>query len=72
MRENKAALSPENLFCPACGGTLSLDSSSSMQISILSCDDCPDFRMQRNCDEDTLLEKFIGKHPECVKGADDA
>ncbi|WP_279047304.1 hypothetical protein [Cedecea davisae] len=67
MSNNTEALSSEDLICPACGGTLSLDSSASMQISILSCDDCSDFRMQRNCDEDTLIKKFIGKHPECVK-----
>lgn len=64
---NNTEVSSEDLFCPECGGTLSLDSSASMQISILSCDDCSDFRMQRNCDEDTLLEKFIGKHPQCVR-----
>ena len=44
--------------CPECGcPDVSIDSSSAAEASWIECDMC-DFRFQRKCDEETLVERW--------------
>lgn len=49
------------LYCPQCKNTdLDIDSSFSMQLSIIKCFDCG-FHFEGKCDEETLIKRFKKK-----------
>lgn len=56
----------DDLVCPKCGGGLSIDSNSSMQISQISCDDC-EFVEDFDCPEDVAVKRFYKKYKGAMK-----
>ena len=54
------------LYCPQCKNTdLDIDSSFSMQLSIIKCFDCG-FHFEGKCDEETLIKRFKKKFKTAV------
>lgn len=65
--DEASSLDGENeLHCPQCKNTdLDIDSSFSMQLSIIDCFDCG-FHFEGKCDEETLIKRFKKKFKTAV------